>query len=203
MFTGIIEEIGVIRQIKRGVVSGSMAIGAETILTDVRVGDSIAVNGICLTVTGLGDGCFTVDVMHETIRRSGAGGFTAGDRVNLERALAANGRLGGHIVSGHIDGVGRVKQIQQDENAVWYEITADAGVLRYIVEKGSVAVDGISLTVADVGKSSFRVSVIPHTRNQTTLSEKKKGDTVNLKPTVSGSMWKSCCRKDLTDRRKG
>ncbi len=203
MFTGIIEEIGVIRQIKRGVVSGSMAIGAETILTDVRVGDSIAVNGICLTVTGLGDGCFTVDVMHETVRRSGAGGFTAGDRVNLERALAANGRLGGHIVSGHIDGVGRVKQIQQDENAVWYEITADAGVLRYIVEKGSVAVDGISLTVADVGKSSFRVSVIPHTRNQTTLSEKKKGDTVNLETDCIGKYVEKLLQKRSDRQEEG
>lgn len=172
MFTGIIEEIGTIRSVRKGNTSGSLTIEAGEILSGVKIGDSIAVNGICLTVTGLEGSGFTVDVMHETFDRSNGAMFQAGMRVNLERAMAADGRFGGHIVSGHIDGVGRVKRTWKDENAVWYEISAPAGILRYIVEKGSIAVDGISLTVAKAGTDSFQVSVIPHTRNMTTLSEK-------------------------------
>lgn len=180
MFTGIIEEIGTIRSVRKGNTSGSLTIEAGEILSGVKIGDSIAVNGICLTVTGLEGSGFTVDVMHETFDRSNGAMFQAGMRVNLERAMAADGRFGGHIVSGHIDGVGRVKRTWKDENAVWYEISAPAGILRYIVEKGSIAVDGISLTVAKAGTDSFQVSVIPHTRNMTTLSEKKRGDMLNL-----------------------
>ena len=180
MFTGIIEEIGVVRKVQKGAVSGSLSIEAETILPGVRTGDSIAVNGICLTVTGLGNNGFTVDVMHETFDRSNVRGLRPGSRVNLERAMAADGRFGGHIVSGHIDGVGTVSRIWNDENAVWYEIAAPASIMRYVVEKGSIAVDGVSLTVAKAGSTMFRVSVIPHTRKMTILSEKKKGDPVNL-----------------------
>ncbi len=180
MFTGMIEEIGTIRSVRKGNTSGSLTIEAGEILSGVKIGDSIAVNGICLTVTGLEGSGFTVDVMHETFDRSNGAMFQAGMRVNLERAMAADGRFGGHIVSGHIDGVGRVKRTWKDENAVWYEISAPAGILRYIVEKGSIAVDGISLTVAKAGTDSFQVSVIPHTRNMTTLSEKKRGDMLNL-----------------------
>jgi riboflavin synthase len=180
VFTGIIEEIGTIRSVRKGNTSGSLTIEAGEILSGVKIGDSIAVNGICLTVTGLEGSGFTVDVMHETFDRSNGAMFQAGMRVNLERAMAADGRFGGHIVSGHIDGVGRVKRTWKDENAVWYEISAPAGILRYIVEKGSIAVDGISLTVAKAGTDSFQVSVIPHTRNMTTLSEKKRGDMLNL-----------------------
>lgn len=180
MFTGIIEEIGTIRSVRKGTVSGSLTIEAAEILPGVKIGDSIAVNGICLTVTGLEGSAFTVDVMHETFERSNGAMFRPGTRVNLERAMAADGRFGGHIVSGHIDGVGTVKRTWKDENAVWYEISAPASILRYIVEKGSVAVDGISLTVARTGTDSFCVSVIPHTRDMTTLSEKKQGDLLNL-----------------------
>ncbi len=176
----MIEEIGTIRSVRKGNTSGSLTIEAGEILSGVKIGDSIAVNGICLTVTGLEGSGFTVDVMHETFDRSNGAMFQAGMRVNLERAMAADGRFGGHIVSGHIDGVGRVKRTWKDENAVWYEISAPAGILRYIVEKGSIAVDGISLTVAKAGTDSFQVSVIPHTRNMTTLSEKKRGDMLNL-----------------------
>lgn len=180
MFTGIIEEIGSIRKIQRGRVSGSLTIGAKEILSDVKIGDSIAVNGICLTVTGQEADSFTVDVMHETFDRSSAGSFQVGTKVNLERAMPAQGRFGGHIVSGHIDGTGKVRKIRKDENAVWYEITAAPHVGRYIVEKGSVAIDGISLTVARAGRDSFSVSVIPHTAHETTMGLRREGDTVNI-----------------------
>ena len=180
MFTGIIEEIGTIRQIRKGSVSGSLTIGARTIMEDMKTGDSIAVNGICLTVRERGRESFTVDVMHETFERSSASEFRVGTHVNLERAMAAGGRFGGHIVSGHIDGTGRIVKMWQDENAVWYEIAAPSRLMRYIVEKGSVAVDGVSLTVADVLSGSFLVSAIPHTRAVTTMDERKTGDPVNL-----------------------
>lgn len=180
MFTGIIEEVGTIRQIRKGNVSGSLTIGAKTIMEDMKPGDSIAVNGICLTVCGRSRESFTVDVMHETFERSAVSAFRIGTHVNLERAMAAGGRFGGHIVSGHIDGTGRIVGIRKDENAVWYEIAAPASLMRYIVEKGSVAVDGVSLTVAAVLRDGFRVSVIPHTRAATTMEERKAGDPVNL-----------------------
>lgn len=180
MFTGIIEEIGTIRQIRKGSVSGALTIGAKTVMEDVKLGDSVAVNGVCLTVRERGRESFTVDVMHETFERSSISAFRVGTRVNLERAMAAGGRFGGHIVSGHIDGTGRIVKTWKDENAVWYEIAAPVRLMRYIVEKGSVAVDGISLTVADVLKDRFCVSVIPHTRTATTMEERKAGDLVNL-----------------------
>ena len=186
MFTGIIEEIGQIRSVSKNRVSATFTIKAHGILQDVAVGDSIAVNGICLTVTGYTKDSFTVDMMHETFDRTCACAWRRGTEVSLERAMAAGGRFGGHIVSGHIDGTGTISGIRQDDNAVWYEIAADPGILRYVVEKGSVAIDGISLTVASVGKDRFSVSTIPHTRNVTTLSERKVGDKVNLENDIVG-----------------
>lgn len=186
MFTGIIEEIGQIQSISKNRVSAAFIIKAHSILQDVSVGDSIAVNGICLTVTGYAKDSFTVDMMHETFDRTCACEWKRGTEVNLERAVAAGGRFGGHIVSGHIDGTGTISAIRQDDNAVWYEITADSRILRYVVEKGSIAIDGISLTVASVGKERFSVSTIPHTRNMTTLSERKAGDKVNLENDIVG-----------------
>ena len=180
MFTGIVEEVGGIRQSRRGSVSGSLAIGAKEILSDMKEGDSIAVNGICLTVTSFTADGFCVDVMHETFTRSNVSRFCTGTRVNLERAMAAGGRFGGHIMTGHIDGMGTVMGIREDENARWYEIAAPPAIMRFIVEKGSVGVAGISLTVAAVEEERFLVSVIPHTAKHTTLSEKKRGDLVNL-----------------------
>ncbi len=180
MFTGIIEEIGIIRKIQRGQVSGKLTIGAYKVLSDAKVGDSIAVNGICLTVTSLVPDGFTVDVMHETFDRSNVGSFRVGTKVNLERAMAADGRFGGHIVAGHIDDTGTIEKRWKDENAVWYEIKAPAHVMRYLVEKGSIAIDGVSLTVAKVEKDRFYVSVIPHTEDMTIMSEKRAGDRVNL-----------------------
>ncbi len=186
MFTGIIEEVGKLVSIKKAAKSAVLAIEAPFILQDAKVGDSIAVNGICLTATTITGNVFTADVMAETMRRTSLGELRASGAVNLERAMAANGRFGGHIVSGHIDGTGTITDMRQEENAVWVTISADAPVMRYIIEKGSVAIDGISLTVATVSKKEFQVSVIPHTRQETTLLTKKVGEKVNLENDVVG-----------------
>ena len=186
MFTGIVEEKGRLLSIEKGAVSAILTIGAGRVLEGTKIGDSNAVNGVCLTVTTLGSDRFSADVMAETLRRSSLGNLSVGASLNLERALAVGDRLGGHIVSGHIDGTGRITEIRQEDNAVWYRIEADAKLLRYIVEKGSIAIDGISLTVATVDSRSFQVSVIPHTREVTALSERKIGDTVNLENDIIG-----------------
>jgi len=180
MFTGIIEEIGSVEALRRGANSAVLMIDAKTVLEDVHLGDSIAVNGVCLTVTSFSKTSFTADVMHETMNRSSLGGLRSGSKVNLERAMLAGGRFGGHIVSGHIDGTGTISSIQRDDNAVWYAIRTSPDILRYIIEKGSITVDGISLTVARVSDVDFSVSVIPHTAMQTTLSRRRVGDIVNL-----------------------
>lgn len=182
MFTGIIEEVGTIVQISGGVVT----IQAQTVLEGTKIGDSIAVNGICLTVTSMQHGKFTADVMAETLRRSSLGKLKKGSQVNLERAMAADGRFGGHIVSGHIDGTGTVVSMTPEDNAVWVEIETPEKLLRYIVEKGSIAIDGISLTVAKRTGHSFSVSLIPHTGAETTLLRKKAGDIVNLENDIVG-----------------
>lgn len=180
MFTGIIEEIGTIRGIRRGNRSVVLEVGAAKVLEDTKVGDSIATNGVCLTVTTMGNGGFTADVMPETMERSNLGGLKPGDRVNLERALCLNSRLGGHLVAGHIDGTGRIADRVKDENAVWLTVRAAPEILRYVVDKGSVAIDGVSLTVAYVDEAVFKVSVIPHTQEETTLTGKRVGEVVNL-----------------------
>lgn len=180
MFTGIIEEIGTIKGIRRGNRSVVLEIGAEKVLEDTKVGDSIATNGVCLTVTSIGNGGFSADVMPETMERSNLGVLKPGDRVNLERALCLNSRLGGHMVAGHIDGTGQITGRMKDENAVWLTIRATPDILRYVVEKGSIAIDGVSLTVAYVDEAVFKVSVIPHTQEETTLTGKRAGDVVNL-----------------------
>ena len=186
MFTGIVEEIGRVERIKHGQHSAVLTIHADTVLEGTKIGDSIAVNGICLTVTELFSHGFSADVMHETLRRSSIGEAASGSPVNLERAMAANGRFGGHIVSGHIDGTGTVQSIEPDDNAIWYTIAAKPNLLRYIVEKGSICIDGISLTVAKVDETGFQVSVIPHTGEETALLEKVPGDPVNLENDVIG-----------------
>ena len=186
MFTGIIEEIGSVKRVSVGGKSGSIEIAAKKVLDGTKVGDSIAVNGVCLTVTSLGSSSFTADVMAETLRRSSLGSLSLGNGVNLERAMAADGRFGGHLVSGHIDGTGTISKMQKEENAVWVHIQANSEILNLIVEKGSIAIDGISLTVAGVSDSEFSVSVIPHTAKETTLLSKKTGDTVNLENDIIG-----------------
>lgn len=186
MFTGIIEEMGEIVSIQKASVSAVLSIQASKVLEGTQIGDSIAVNGICLTVTTIRGQVFTADVMAETLRRSSLGKLTKGSKVNLERAMAADGRFGGHIVSGHIDGTGVIASMKREENAVWVEITTPYELLRYIVEKGSIAIDGISLTVAALTDSSFSVSLIPHTGQETTLLSKKPGDPVNLENDIVG-----------------
>ena len=186
MFTGIVEEVGTIKNIKRGQHSAVLTIQAKTVLEGTRIGDSIAVNGICLTVTRLFPDGFSADVMHETLNRSSLAGLAAGSMVNLERAMAANGRFGGHIVAGHVDGVGHIANIRRDDTAVWYTVHAGPEILRYVVEKGSIAIDGISLTVAAVGEREFSISAIPHTVRQTVLHHRRKGDLVNLETDIIG-----------------
>lgn len=186
MFTGIVEEMGQVEGIQRGRQSAILTIRAKTVLEGTKIGDSIAVNGVCLTVTTLSPDRFTADVMHETLDRSSLAQLKRGSAVNLERAMAADGRFGGHIVAGHIDGTGRVTEVQKDDNAIWYTIQAAPQVLRYIVEKGSIAVDGISLTVARVEDDRFAISAIPHTVAQTVLRDRKEGDLVNLETDIIG-----------------
>ena len=186
MFTGIIEETGWIRGIKRGSHSCVLDIKASQVLKNTREGDSIAVNGVCLTVTHLSWDGFCADVMHETFLRSALGRLGPGSRVNLERAMAANGRFGGHIVAGHIDGTGTIRSIRRDANAIWYTISAAPAVMKYSVEKGSIAIDGISLTVARADAVDFAVSIIPHTIARTALGDKKTGDMVNLENDIIG-----------------
>lgn len=196
MFTGIIEETGPIRTITRGQRSAILSVGASEILSDLKVGDSVAVNGVCLTATTVDGGGFTADVMSETLNRSTLGGLSAGDVVNLERAMPADGRFGGHIVSGHIDGVGIVKSIRRDDNAVWYAVEIPDALRRYIVEKGSIAIDGISLTVASVDGRGFSVSVIPHTLSVTALGARRVGSGVNLETDIIAKYVESLLRPD-------
>ena len=186
MFTGIVEETGEYLGLQKGGSSAVITIRASKVLSGTAVGDSIAVNGVCLTVVRLFPDRFLADVMPETLRRSTLGELKTGDRVNLERAMAADGRFGGHIVAGHVDGTGVIRSIRPESNAVLYTISADPKILRYIVEKGSVAIDGISLTVASLADDSFTVSVIPHTREITALAFRKAGDQVNLENDIIG-----------------
>ena len=180
MFTGIIEELGVIQEIKKGSKSSKLLIKANKVLESTKVGDSICTNGVCLTVTDLKINSFEADIMAETLRRSNLGDLKVGSKVNLERALTLQSRLGGHIVSGHIDGTGEIISLIKEDNATWVTIKTTNDILRYIVLKGSITIDGISLTVAYVDDKSFKVSIIPHTAQETTLLNKTNGDTVNL-----------------------
>lgn len=183
MFTGIVEEIGTVL----AVFDGKIVIEASKVLEQKALsGASIAVNGVCLTVADSSFGKFTADVMPETLRRTNLGKLLAGSRVNLERAMAADGRFGGHIVSGHIDGTGTVESLTAEGNAVWLTVSCPQELLRFILPRGSIAVDGVSLTAAKVGDSYFKVSLIPHTRQETTLLNHKAGDTVNLETDIIG-----------------
>lgn len=186
MFTGIVEEKGKVLRLETGREISRIHIQARRVLEDTKIGDSIAVNGVCLTVVKRKDAGFAADVMPETLKRSSLGVLKPGSSVNLERAMPANGRFGGHIVSGHIDGMGTISEVKCQGNAVWYRIAAPEQLMRYIVEKGSIAIDGISLTVATVTEEHFSVSIIPHTLSETILGEKKAGDIVNLENDVIG-----------------
>ena len=211
MFTGIVEEIGHVKGIRRGAKSITLQIEANAVLDGTMVGDSIATNGVCLTVTSVHDnglqttdnghagatgGVFSADVMPETMNRTSLGMLKPGSPVNLERALTLSSRLGGHIVSGHIDGVGRVTKKQQDDNALWLWVACDKHIMRYIIEKGSITIQGVSLTVAKVTATEFAVSLIPHTQGATTLHTRKVGDTVNLENDVIAKYVERLMQKD-------
>lgn len=184
MFTGIIEEIGTVVAMTRGARSFSLEVRAQKVLEDTRIGDSISTNGVCLTVTELSDSSFKADVMPETVSRTALQELTAGSLVNLERALSLQTRLGGHLVTGHIDGTGRISQRRNDDNALWLTIECAPSLLRHIVEKGSITIQGVSLTVARVDESSFVVSLIPHTQSVTTLHSLRIGSLVNLETDI-------------------
>lgn len=186
MFTGIVEEKGIIKSISRGRNSSRLEIEGNIIFNQIQLGDSVAVNGVCLTVCNFSGKTFEADVMGETLSRSSLGELKQGSKVNLERAMAADGRFGGHIVSGHIDGIGTIVSMEPDEIATWVKISTKSEIMKYIVEKGSIAIDGVSLTVAKVGIDNFQVSLIPHTGKETTLLSKKTGDIVNLENDIIG-----------------
>ena len=186
MFTGIIEEKGNIENITTGAKSCRLTISGNIIFDDLKLGDSVAVNGVCLTVTKLLSNTFEADVIAETMRRTAMATLKKGSAVNLERAMQLNGRFGGHIVSGHIDGVGTVINKITEDNAVLVTISADSNIMKYIIFKGSVTLDGISLTVADVKHDRFTVSIIPHTAKETILLDKNTGDKINIECDIVG-----------------
>lgn len=186
MFTGLVEEVGTMQGLARGSKKCVLTVGCHKVLEGTQIGDSILTNGICLTVTNMGANYFTADVMNETLARSDLGTTRPGSPLNLERAMPADGRFGGHIVSGHIDDVGTIAKIEEDDNAVWFTVDAEKSLLHYVVEKGSIAMDGISLTVAYVDDKCFKVSLIPHTREVTNLASKRVGDPLNLETDIIG-----------------
>ena len=196
MFTGIIEETGKIKRIDHGIRSPRLAVSAGKILEGTSVGDSINTDGVCLTVTDLATDSFMADVMPETMRRTAFHLLRTGHKVNLERSLRLSDRLGGHLVSGHIDGTGIIRRMQKEENAVRIHISAGKEILRYIVEKGSVAVNGISLTVADVDDRGFDVWIIAHTQSITSLKEKKEGDLLNIECDLVAKYLEKLAGKD-------
>ncbi len=186
MFTGIVEEIGTVTQIKKGQNSSVLSIQGSRIFEDLHMGDSVAVNGVCLTVSGLNRQSFDADTTSETLARTSLGALRTGSNVNLERAMSSNGRFGGHIVTGHVGGIGTIMQIRRDDRTVWITFSAGPEILKYIIEKGSIAVDGISLTVALMNSDSFSVAIIPHTEKSTTLLSKTQGESVNLECDMIG-----------------
>lgn len=186
MFTGLVEEVGVVISLPPAGRAGAIGIRARTVLGGTRIGDSIAVNGTCLTVVELGADRFGADVMPATLAHTSLGALRPGDRVNLERAMPADGRFGGHIVTGHVDGVGTVFDVRADQNAVRLTIAAPPEIMSLVIDRGSIAVDGVSLTVADRARDRFTVSIIPHTGQETTLAGKRPGATVNLENDVVG-----------------
>ncbi|MCK5763218.1 MAG: riboflavin synthase, partial [Clostridiales bacterium] len=186
MFTGLIEEIGEVDKISKGAQSAQITIKSKKVLGDIKLGDSISTNGVCLTVVKFDKNSFIVDVMPETMRRSNLKNIKSGSRVNLERAMQLGDRLGGHIVSGHVDGIGIIKSIDKEDNATWVSIETSLDIMKYMINKGSVTVDGISLTIAKVEDGVFKVSIIPTTKGETTLLDKHVGDELNVECDVVG-----------------
>jgi len=199
MFTGIAEEKGIVKEIRKGNAFFRITIGCKRVLEDTRIGDSIAVNGICLTVTDMAGDWFSADVMPETMRHTALNQLSISSLLNLERALRLSDRLGGHLVSGHIDGVGKLTSRVEEGNAIWLSIEAPQDILKYLVPKGSVALDGISLTVARVYEDSFTVSLIPHTSKVTTLGERCAGDNLNVECDLVGKYIYKLMNKSEAD----
>ncbi|MNX19054.1 Riboflavin synthase [compost metagenome] len=187
MFTGLVEEVGTLKSVQRKGEAMVLNIQASVIMEDLRLGDSISVNGVCLTAVSNQGNSFAVDVMPETYRHTNLNELKVGGKVNLERAMAAGGRFGGHIVQGHVDGTGTITGVTRDQNAVVYDITpSHRSLFKYIIPQGSITVDGISLTVVRSSGEKFSISIIPHTLAETALSHKRTGDTVNLECDVLG-----------------
>jgi len=186
MFTGIVEEMGRVKALQRDGVSARLTISAFAVLGNTALGDSICVNGVCLTVVDMSVGGFSADVAMETLKVTNLGDLKIGAQVNLERALQLSARIGGHLVSGHVDAVGRIREKRTEGNGWRIFVDAPETVLRYVIKKGSIAIDGISLTVADIEKTGFSLAMIPHTAKLTTLGFKSVGDTVNLESDIIG-----------------
>jgi riboflavin synthase len=201
VFTGLVEEVGRVAGLEGDGLLW-LRVAARRVLEDTRPGDSISVNGVCLTVSGMDDVSLTFGAMPETLRRSALGNLSEGSPVNLERAMGARDRFGGHIVQGHVDGVGEVLEISSEGDAEIWEFAAPGGVLRYAVEKGSVCVDGISLTVVSVGDASFTVSILPQTRANTNLKELREGARVNLEADIIGKYVERLLEPRLSGRVK-
>lgn len=203
MFTGLVEEVGTVKYVLKSSKSAKISIEAKKILEDVKLGDSISTNGVCLTVTEFANNSFTVDVMPETIRHSNLRNIKIGSKVNLERALRVGDRLGGHLVSGHIDGVGIITEYKVEENATWVSIKAPSELLKYIIKKGSVALDGTSLTVAYVDDEIFKVSIIPLTKEETTILSKKTGEEINIECDMVGKYIEKFTMYNEKETKKG
>lgn len=186
MFTGLIEEVGIMEGSYSGEKSMKLIIRAKKVLNEIKLGDSISTNGVCLTVSSFNNYSFTVDVMPETMRKTNLSKLKKGSYVNLERALKVSDRLGGHIVSGHVDGTGFIREYKDEDISTWLTVETKAEIIKYIIPKGSIAIDGTSLTVVDTTHNSFRVSLIPVTKEETVLLKKKVGDEVNLECDIVG-----------------
>ncbi|EKN63171.1 riboflavin synthase [Schinkia azotoformans] len=200
MFTGIVEEKGTVKSITKSGDAIKMSIQAPKILEDVHLGDSIAVNGVCLTVMTFDKHTFSVDLMPETVKATSLRDLTNGSKVNLERAMAANGRFGGHFVSGHVDGIGTIISKKPVSNAVYYEIEVNEELLQYMLLKGSVTVDGTSLTIFGLSDKSFTISLIPHTLSETILGAKTPGDIVNIECDILGKYIEKFLSKDRMNK---
>jgi len=203
MFTGLVEEVGTVKEVRPAGNAIHLTIGSSVVLEGVALGDSIACNGICLTVTHFNANSFTVDAVPETMRKTTLHELKAGAPINLERAMAMGQRFGGHIVSGHVDGVGRIVSIGEEDIAKVVRIAAPPEVLRYVVEKGSITIDGVSLTVMDVDSDSFRVTVIPHTWQITVLRHRRVGSQVNLECDIIGKYVEKLLGPHLPGQTRG
>ncbi len=203
MFTGLIEDLGRLRELRLGGSQAQLIVATNLPMTELSLGESIAVNGVCLTVTAYGEGAFTADVSPETLDCTSLGRLSRGSRVNLERALRLSDRLGGHLVSGHVDGLAKISDLYRDGNAWRFTFQADAGVMDFLVAKGSVAIDGISLTINEVSEESFSLAIIPHTLSLTTLQDRKVGDVVNVETDLIGKYVARFLRHGASEKPQG